>query len=151
MLKEAVVQTCPVKKVSLEISQNSQENICFRDSFSCALAVKPPTNHPKTSQITHKPAKLPTNQSNHPQITHKLPTSQPNHSQTSQIPNKSPTNQPKIASSFPWRHFLWTATFSLPIPREKRNRCIFFCSCWISHFAFSIAQFFTIPNCRLQS
>ena len=30
---EAVVQTCSVKKVLLEISQNSQENICARVSF----------------------------------------------------------------------------------------------------------------------
>ena len=30
---EAVVQTCSVKKVSLEISQNSRENICARVSF----------------------------------------------------------------------------------------------------------------------
>ena len=126
MLKEAVVQTCSVKKVFLEISQNSQENICVRDSFSCALAVKAPTNHPKTSQITHKPAKLPTNQSNHPQTTHKLPTSQPNHSQTSQIANKSPTNQSKIASLFPWRHFLWTATFPCPFHAKREIDAFFF-------------------------
>ena len=30
---EAVVQTCSVKKVFLEISQNSRENICARVSF----------------------------------------------------------------------------------------------------------------------
>ena len=30
---EAVVQRCPVKKVFLEISQNSQENTCARVSF----------------------------------------------------------------------------------------------------------------------
>ena len=30
---EAVVQTCSVKKVFLEISQNSQENTCARVSF----------------------------------------------------------------------------------------------------------------------
>ena len=31
--KEAVVLRCSVKKVLLEISQNSQENTCARDSF----------------------------------------------------------------------------------------------------------------------
>ena len=31
--KEAVVQTCSVKKVFLKILQNSQENTCSRDSF----------------------------------------------------------------------------------------------------------------------
>ena len=31
---EAVVRRCPVKKVFLEISQNSQENICVRVSFT---------------------------------------------------------------------------------------------------------------------
>ena len=31
-LLEAVTQRCSVKKVSLEISQNSQENTCARDS-----------------------------------------------------------------------------------------------------------------------
>ena len=30
---EAVVQSCSVKKVFIEISQNSQENTCARDSF----------------------------------------------------------------------------------------------------------------------
>ena len=30
---EAVVRRCSVKKVFLEISQNSQENTCARDSF----------------------------------------------------------------------------------------------------------------------
>ena len=33
ILTEAVVQRCSVKKVFLEISQNSQENTCARDSF----------------------------------------------------------------------------------------------------------------------
>ena len=33
ILIEAVVQRCSVKKVSLEISQNSQENTCARVSF----------------------------------------------------------------------------------------------------------------------
>ena len=33
LLIEAVVQTCSVKKVFLEISQNSQENTCARVSF----------------------------------------------------------------------------------------------------------------------
>ena len=33
MLVEAVVQRCSVKKVFLEISQNSQENTCGRVSF----------------------------------------------------------------------------------------------------------------------
>ena len=34
---EAVVQTCSVKKVFLEISQNSQENTCPRVSFLIKL------------------------------------------------------------------------------------------------------------------
>ena len=34
---EAVVQRCSVKKVFLEISQNSQENTCTRVSFSIKL------------------------------------------------------------------------------------------------------------------
>ena len=33
ILSEAVAQRCSVKKVFLEISQNSQENTCARDSF----------------------------------------------------------------------------------------------------------------------
>ena len=32
-IKEAVAQRCPVKKVFLEISQNSQEDACARDYF----------------------------------------------------------------------------------------------------------------------
>ena len=36
---EAVVQRCFVKKVFLEISQNSQENTCARVSFSIKLQV----------------------------------------------------------------------------------------------------------------
>ena len=35
--KEAVAQTCSVKKVFLEISQNSQENTCARASFLIKL------------------------------------------------------------------------------------------------------------------
>ena len=34
---EAVAQTCSVKKVFLEISQNSQENTCARVSFFIKL------------------------------------------------------------------------------------------------------------------
>ena len=34
---EAVVRRCSVKKVFLEISQNSQENTCARDSFLIKL------------------------------------------------------------------------------------------------------------------
>ena len=34
---EAVAQTCSVKKVFLEISQNLQESICARASFSIKL------------------------------------------------------------------------------------------------------------------
>ena len=37
LLREAVVQTCFVIKVLLEISQNSQENTCARDSFLIKL------------------------------------------------------------------------------------------------------------------
>ena len=36
-MSEAVVQTCSVKKVLLEISQNSQENACAWDSFLIKL------------------------------------------------------------------------------------------------------------------
>ena len=36
---EAVAQRCSVKKVFLEISQNSQENICARVSFIIKLQV----------------------------------------------------------------------------------------------------------------
>ena len=32
-LKETVAKTCSVKKVFLEVSQNSQENTCARVSF----------------------------------------------------------------------------------------------------------------------
>ena len=38
MTIEVVAQTCSVKKVYLEISQNSQENICARVSFLIKLA-----------------------------------------------------------------------------------------------------------------
>ena len=37
ILSEPVVQRCSVKKVLLEISQNSQENSCARDSFLTKL------------------------------------------------------------------------------------------------------------------
>ena len=37
VFQEAVAQTCSVKKVFLEISQNSQENTCARDSFLMKL------------------------------------------------------------------------------------------------------------------
>ena len=36
-ITEAVVQGCSVKKMVLEISQNSQENICARASFLIKL------------------------------------------------------------------------------------------------------------------
>ena len=36
-ISEAVAQRCSVKKVSLEISQNSQENTCVRISFLIKL------------------------------------------------------------------------------------------------------------------
>ena len=80
-------------------------------------------------ETSYKPVKPYSNHPNYPQTnqtTHKPLTNQPNHPQTSQIPNKSSTDQSKIALFFPWKHFLWSATFSLPIPRGKRNRCIFF-------------------------
>ena len=34
MIPEAAAQSCSVKKVFLEISQNSQENTCAKDSNS---------------------------------------------------------------------------------------------------------------------
>ena len=37
IFSEAVAQRCSVKKVFLEISQNSQENTCTRASFSIKL------------------------------------------------------------------------------------------------------------------
>ena len=40
---EAVTQTCSVKKVFLEISENSQENTCARDSFLIKLHARPAT------------------------------------------------------------------------------------------------------------
>ena len=40
---EAVVQRCSVKKVFLEISQNSQENNCARVSFLIKLQARPAT------------------------------------------------------------------------------------------------------------
>ena len=40
---EAVVQTCSVKKMFLEISQNSQENTCARVSFLIKLQAWPAT------------------------------------------------------------------------------------------------------------
>ena len=43
MNSEAVAQTCSVKKVFLEISQNSQENTCARVSFLIKLQA-PPVN-----------------------------------------------------------------------------------------------------------
>ena len=39
VLAEAVAQRCSVKKVFLEISQNSQENTCARASFLIKLQV----------------------------------------------------------------------------------------------------------------
>ena len=47
-MKEAVVRSCSVKKVFLEISQNLQENICARDSFLIklqAMAMAVDTRH----------------------------------------------------------------------------------------------------------
>ena len=37
IIAEAVVRTCSVEKVFLEISQNSQENTCARASFLIKL------------------------------------------------------------------------------------------------------------------
>ena len=37
---EAVVQSCSVKKVFLEVSQNSQENTCARVSFLCNFIIE---------------------------------------------------------------------------------------------------------------
>ena len=41
--KEAVAGTCSLKKVFLEISQNSQENTCARVSFLIKLQAAPAT------------------------------------------------------------------------------------------------------------
>ena len=43
MYEEAVAQTCSVKRVFLEISQNSQENTCARVSFLIKLQAPPAT------------------------------------------------------------------------------------------------------------
>ena len=43
ILKEAVAQKCSVKNVFLEISQNSQENTCAKDSFLIKLQAAPAT------------------------------------------------------------------------------------------------------------
>ena len=40
-LIEAVARRCSVKKVFLEVSQNSQENICAKDSFLIKLQGRP--------------------------------------------------------------------------------------------------------------
>ena len=40
---EAVVRRCSIKKVFLEVSQNSQENTCVRDSFLIKLQTWPAT------------------------------------------------------------------------------------------------------------
>ena len=40
LMLEAVAQRCPAKKVLLEISQNSQENTCARNSFLIKLQTK---------------------------------------------------------------------------------------------------------------
>ena len=41
ILSEAVVRRCSAKEVFLEISQNSQENSCARDSFLIKLSCRP--------------------------------------------------------------------------------------------------------------
>ena len=45
IVKKAVAQTCSVKKVFLEISQNSQENTCARASFLIKLQAPFFTEH----------------------------------------------------------------------------------------------------------
>ena len=40
LTSEAVVQSCSVKKMFLEISQNSQENNCARVSFLIKLQLR---------------------------------------------------------------------------------------------------------------
>ena len=114
------------------MSKNENDKTIDRTSQSCAkskifalLVVLSVSTLVVKLETTHKPAKPLTNHPQTSQITQKLPTNLPNYPQNSQIPNKLPTNQPKIALFFPWRHFLWTATFSLPIPCKKRNGCIF--------------------------
>ena len=43
LLEEVVVQRCSVKKVFLEISQNSQENTCARVFFNEVAPLRPVT------------------------------------------------------------------------------------------------------------
>ena len=45
---EAVVRRCSIKKVFLEISQNSQENICVRESLNKVSHLRPATLFKKT-------------------------------------------------------------------------------------------------------
>ena len=43
LMKEAVVRRCSVKKVFLQVSQNSQENTCARVSFNKVAGLSPAT------------------------------------------------------------------------------------------------------------
>ena len=57
-ITEAVVQRCSVKKVFLEISQNSQESICTGDSFLIKLQAWPVTLLKKKSLAQVFPCKF---------------------------------------------------------------------------------------------
>ena len=81
-------------------------------------------NHPQTIQTTYKPVKYRTN---HPQISQKL------------------------HSFFPGDIFYEPQLFLCSSHARREMRAFFWCSCYISHFVFAIAQFFTVLNCRLQS
>ena len=49
LVTEAVVRRCSIKKVFLEIPQNSQENTCARDSLLIKLQAWPATLLKKVS------------------------------------------------------------------------------------------------------
>ena len=130
----------------------------FHIDWNKSLAVKLKT--------THKPAKPPENQPIHPQTTqttHRPPAIHPQTSQTTRKPDKYWTNHPLISQkSHPFslktfimiRYKLRTQQLQHLLPHkirpfcssrtireEKRNKCIFWCSCQISHLTFSTAQF----------
>ena len=135
------------KGVFRNFAKFTGKHLCQRQLFlcvSCKTTHKPPKNQPnhaQTSQTTHKSVKPPTNYPQASQITLKPAKQQTNHLLISQ----------KSHRYFPEDIFYERQHFLAHSTRKEKQMHFFSCSCWISHFAFSIAQFFTIPNCRLQS
>ena len=107
---------------------------------------KPPTNYPQISQTTHKPTKLPTNHANIWQCTHlSAKYSIFRYLKTFfMIRYKFRTQQPQYLPSHKVRPYY-------PSRTRREMGASFWCSCQILDFAFSIAQFFSIPHCRPQS